>query len=79
MTAQRTVYTCLLWHRGTRRPVLATVFDETEDRWRARRCPLEMTSSAAPLEEFLKSEWDREEKPSPAPERSPRRRAAPGR
>ena len=56
---QRVTYTCMLWNVRTGRPTIVTLLDERDDRWVGQRCQLAMTAFEAPIEMFMKSDWER--------------------
>ncbi len=64
---QRVTYTCMLWNMRTGQPTIVTLLDERDDRWVGQRCQLAMTAFEAPIETFMKSDWERVEKPGGQP------------
>jgi hypothetical protein len=64
---QRSAYTCLLWNVRGGQPTVVTIQAEHHDRWIGQRCVVAQSSFEAPVEMFMKSDWQREE-PQEKPE-----------
>jgi hypothetical protein len=58
---QGSAYTCLLWNVKSGQPTVVTIRTEHHDRWIAQRCVVTQSSFEAPVEMFMKSDWQREE------------------